>query len=887
MINEKAWFGWIQDASENLVADNFRISETEITFEFACVVNKENNGSQLGGLQEDLDEVTNRDNQLSTGATATNKTDQEYKFAKLLVLLPTFEGFQLRAESPKSNLKVNIHQSPGDPTLAIWFHGALPTVEVEGPALCLLYSIYIPLAHKDHYLPRDLKLPDETAALHRLRQLLQEWATETTKGGISQLFLPCILDNYYDSFDTISGRDALLRDKLLLLAKELGLHFYYADFEREVSGQAQGWQEYYGRSRYYSPGRSEPDLDSNGKYIIDEGHNSETSWSLSNLYDVIRNKALQAGQDKLDISYPPYSTREITPAYKIVGGEDLLIVGNLDFTTAEPEFSEEYDLHGHHDGELHQTWNRTALLLWHPDVHGKLLVNLCGWDAALLLTSRIDPNGGGAGVQVEPGSDPAVQMAIAEELVLNDTEGNHATYEVSNDEACLCLLKFALESKQKHIFLATLAKLPPSNPGELALLLEQASVVFSEGNSKSDEILVTAVGPYANTVKWISFLRSLKEKGEDVTLYHARVAEAHTCNFHPVQAPAARPATSAHPGMLPASIPTAAHSPTLIALKFALECKNHQVIALLLKQIAHTIPIAPAATTLGSNHAYAEFILLIYDLIASNAPYRFSTPTLLSIIQHFFLLMVLKHLLPPLGIPPFVPTPEDMILPKLALQPVTCRENRCADCPLLSAFLTSHDRLVWYFSASIGRRSHLAAQLSFPYVNAKNIVTKEVSLQPHAEATQLEVQKVGSPWADRRQQWHRRREELGSTVGKLFEFFGVQIDAGTQEWKSLIERALGPQGGGWDLPLSMATQYFLGLPWPELELLERPQKPLIRDQASMPVQPMTFLGQKRKIWSEAPGDCDLVEGNSPGGHAVKKRWNIIDLTESDTEEAAA
>lgn len=410
-------------------------------------------------------------------------------------------------------------------------------------------------------------------------------------------------------------------------------------------------------------------------------------------------------------------------------------------------------------------------------------------------------------------------------------------------------------------------------------------------------------------------MRSLKEKGEDVTLYHARVAEAHTCNFHPeptaqnavdpltgmyvnpygFRDPAAPPATSALSGMLPASIPTAAHSPTLIALKFALECKNYQVIALLLKQIAHAIPLAPAAATaVGSNNAYAEFLLLIYDLIASNTPDSFSPPTFRSIIQHFFLFMVLKHLLPPLGIPPFVPTgiPGDMRIPNLALQPVTCRENYCADCPLLSAFLTSHDRLICYFSANIGRKRHLAAQLSFPYINTKNIVTKEVSLQPGVKATHLEVQKVGLTWADCRQQWHGRREELGSKVAKLFEFFGLQIDAGMQEWKSLIEKALGPQGGGWDMSSFMAAQYFLALPWPELGMLESPQKPLICGQASIPVQPTlpsrgNVVGQKRKIWSEAPEDCDLVEGNGTGGHAVKKGWNIIDLTESDTEEAAA
>jgi len=826
-------------------------------------------------------------------------------------MLPTFEGFQLSAESPKSSLKVSIHQSPGDPALAVWFHGALPTVKVEGPALCFLYSISIPLKNKGHYLPWVLTLPDETASLNRLRQLLQEWVTETANRSISQLFLPCLLDNHYDSYDAITGRDAILRDKLLLLAKELGLQFYCAGFKRKVSGRAQGWCEHRGWSQYDYPERHDADHDSNGGYIIDDDYPQETSWSLNNLYDIVRNKALQFGEDKPRTSYPYKSTQNITPDYKLDEGEVLIIAGNLDFTTADLEFSEEYD--SYDDGQLFQSWSRTALLLWYPGVHGKLLVKLCGWDAALLLTPPIDLNGGGAGVPVEPDFDPAMKMAIAEELVLKDVNAKHASYKASTDEARLCLLKFALETKRKDIFLATLTKLPPANPWEqgLVLLLKQASDLFldcSGRNSKNDEIVATAVGDYAKTVKWISFLRVLKEKGADISLYLARVAEAHTCNFHPQSTaqsaasletdifgyPCGFPVpTPATPGMLPANIPTATDSPTFIALKFALECGNDQVIALLLKQIAHTLPLAPTATTAtGSNNAYADFILLIYNLMASNASGGSFTPRLPPTIQHFFLFMVLKHLLPPLGAPPFVPHPGDKRPPNLALQPVACK-TKCTDCLLLSAFLTSCDQQKWDFSAGVLRKRHLAAQLDFTYVDTKNVVAKEVALRPGVKATHLEVLKVGLTWTERRQQWNNRREELGVKVGKLLEFFSAEVDAGMQEWRTLIKNALGPQGMGWDMTLSIAAQQILALPWPEPGLLGGPQNALNRGQAPIPAQQPTppktgnvVVGLKRKIGSDEPENGELVGGSGTGAHAVKKRWNVIDLTESDTEEAA-
>ena len=51
MINGKAWLDWIQNASNKAVGNNLQISKTNITLEFACVVNKDNNGSQLGGLK--------------------------------------------------------------------------------------------------------------------------------------------------------------------------------------------------------------------------------------------------------------------------------------------------------------------------------------------------------------------------------------------------------------------------------------------------------------------------------------------------------------------------------------------------------------------------------------------------------------------------------------------------------------------------------------------------------------------------------------------------------------------------------------------------------------------------------------------------------------------
>jgi len=51
MINEKAWLDWLENAAEELVANQLQITQTDIILEFACVVNKENNGSQFGGLK--------------------------------------------------------------------------------------------------------------------------------------------------------------------------------------------------------------------------------------------------------------------------------------------------------------------------------------------------------------------------------------------------------------------------------------------------------------------------------------------------------------------------------------------------------------------------------------------------------------------------------------------------------------------------------------------------------------------------------------------------------------------------------------------------------------------------------------------------------------------
>ncbi|KAF8417492.1 hypothetical protein EV426DRAFT_360425 [Tirmania nivea] len=908
MLNGKAWSDWIQKASEIFVENNFRISETEVIFEFACVVTKENNGAQLGQLKEN--EVTTCD---SHGAATKEKKNQRYKFAKLLVMLPTFEGFQLGAENPKSHVRLSTHQPPGDPTLAIWFHGALPTVEIETQAICLLYSVSIPLAGKDLHPARVLRITDEAAVLNRLRQLLQEWSTATTRGSISQLFLPCLLDEDYVSYDAITGRHAVLRDKLLMLAKELGLQFYCADFKREVKGRAQGWSEEgntYHRTRYDSPERHQPDRDSNGKFVLDDDHNQSTSWSLSNLYDIFRNKVVQFGDvayvgDKV-YAYSRYATRKLAPEFNIAEGENLIIVGNLDFTTASLEFEEVY--HDYHFGNLFHSWRRTALMLWHPDVHGQLIVKLCGWDAALLLTSRINPNGGGVDVPVEPGFG---QMAIAENLVLESEKRNHTRRKATNDGARLYLLHFALETKRKDIFLATLATLPPSNPLErgLALLLKQGSDIFSgnfEGNLKSDEIFVTALGDYTKTVNWISFLRSLKKKGEDITVYLARVADAHTCNFHPNLTaqkteglrtgmhsyPHGRPLpvipfttpASALPGTLPAIISAAAYSPTLFALKFALECGDYQVIAILLKQIAQTIPLAPSGTSAASsNTGYGDFILLIYNVIASNAPSGFFTPKFPLAIQHFFLFMILKHLLPPLGIPPG--SGEDR-LPSLALPPATCRQDRCADCPLLSVFLTSSLQPVWHFSGGAGRRKHLAAQLnSMSYVNAQYVVVKHVAVRPGARTMQLEVRKVGLSWEDRKKQWDKQREDLEHKVGKLMEFFGAEVDAGMQEWRSLIKKALGPQGLGWDMELSIAAAHILIMPWPESAPVDRGQNDLNRNQspttaqATLPMPGDATRTKKRKI-----GAGDAENGEFLG--AVKRRWNVIDLTESDTEEDA-
>ncbi|KAF8459284.1 hypothetical protein BDZ91DRAFT_785716 [Kalaharituber pfeilii] len=474
------------------------------------------------------------------------------------------------------------------------------------------------------------------------------------------------------------------------------------------------------------------------------------------------------------------------PVHAAVPGKSYWqLVRKLKWTSATPGFTQYFD---DESGWLTNEWKRSAVVFWPERLHAETVVELFEWRAAHFCDEHLfDGQGGGEENVLEQG------VALTEKILaeVKGSESHSRSYGGEDLYLLRCrgiLLDLALKVKKGDLFRRIVRKY---GQPDITVPTDQRRVYDALTIFTDDPTVVQEVGEgYSNVGYWLRLLKPCLEQNKSfVEDYVRKVANAHICDFSyfPVNRTSSLRSIflNRHPEHIWDS------STTNAILQFSMQVPHIEAMGTILERIVNAqVPFA--LTNKASIAAmFAAVIAGVKRLLEAHN----ILPTAHRSIPYFFKAVVLKFVLPLLGIPP---APK---VTNLALPPHACSSRAsCPDCNELTQFLISPHRDEWVFAAMAQQCRHVETEIHCKYPSKWRpyFQTSRTNRGPRRVGYSI-VKKVGLGREEAGKRWEKRRKWTEEVVGGVLKF-GEGDDVWTEVKRGVKvgwDREVEKGGGEW------------------------------------------------------------------------------------------